>query len=557
MKHFLFAWLLAIFVISCSHKSYSQAFGNSSISGSFQTDFQYYVEDSAIGAPDVPEESLMNGFLQLQFSSNNFEAGIRYEAYYKTLLGFDPRYNDPDGLGGRGIANRYATFRNEGLEITAGNFYEQFGSGMILRSYWEWNLGFDNSFDGLRIRYSPSPGVYLKGLIGRQRNYWELGPGIVRGFDGEVNINELSEKLSAKKTRLTIGGSLVSKFQRDEDPILKLPENVASFAGRFNLISGNFQLQGEFVYKYNDPGATNNQIYKEGTATQLTGSYTKRGLGIIIGAKRIDNLDFRSDRNATVQDLQISFHPPINRQYTYRLPTLYPYATQPVGEMGAQAEIFYKFKKGSPLGGKYGTKIDLSASTIFNIDQTPYVVADTNQVDEMLGYTSDFFKVGDEKYFQDIGIVIEKKLSKDLTINLEYTYLVYNKDVIEGVEGFGTVYAHVSIAEFQYKLNRTHSLRGELQHMYTEQDFGDWAMVLLEYSIAPKWFVAAWDEFNYGNDVEDEQFHYPNVRVGYTQKANRFTLGYGRQRAGLLCVGGVCRVIPASNGLTVTVTSSF
>ena len=34
-------------------------------------------------------------------------------------------------------------------------------------------------------------------------------------------------------------------------------------------------------------------------------------------------------------------------------------------------------------------------------------------------------------------------------------------------------------------------------------------------------------------------------------------LQYGKQRAGVFCVGGVCRAVPASNGLTFSFTSSF
>jgi len=34
-------------------------------------------------------------------------------------------------------------------------------------------------------------------------------------------------------------------------------------------------------------------------------------------------------------------------------------------------------------------------------------------------------------------------------------------------------------------------------------------------------------------------------------------LMYGKQREGIFCVGGVCRNVPASNGVTLTITSSF
>jgi hypothetical protein len=45
--------------------------------------------------------------------------------------------------------------------------------------------------------------------------------------------------------------------------------------------------------------------------------------------------------------------------------------------------------------------------------------------------------------------------------------------------------------------------------------------------------------------------------VGYIRGGNRFTVNYGRQRAGIFCVGGVCRQVPASNGLSISVTSTF
>jgi len=51
--------------------------------------------------------------------------------------------------------------------------------------------------------------------------------------------------------------------------------------------------------------------------------------------------------------------------------------------------------------------------------------------------------------------------------------------------------------------------------------------------------------------------HYYNVAAGYTQGATRIALRYGRQREGLLCVGGVCRYVPQSTGLTLSITSSF
>jgi hypothetical protein len=81
--------------------------------------------------------------------------------------------------------------------------------------------------------------------------------------------------------------------------------------------------------------------------------------------------------------------------------------------------------------------------------------------------------------------------------------------------------------------------------------------MLAEWSISPNWFISAFDEYNYGNDIEDNRIHYVNAAVAYVKRTNRISLGYGKQREGLLCVGGICRNVPASNGFTLSISSSF
>lgn len=520
------------------------------IHGNFQFDAQYYIKDSLIGALDVPEKVLSNGFGNLNFTKGKFNAGIRYESYLNPMLGFDTRYK------GSGITYRFASYVNDELEITIGNFYDQFGSGLIFRSYEERGLGIDNAMDGIRIKYNPWKGIYVKGFIGEQRSYFSKGPGIVRGFDGEVSLMDAITSLNNSKTRITLGGSVVSKYQKDDNDLYKLPENVLAFASRLNITRGNYSFYGEYAYKYNDPSLVNATaispfgIYKEGQALYMNGAYTKKGIGISLSAKYIDNMNFRSDRNATINDLNLSYLPALTKQQTYRLATIYPYATQPNGEVGFQGELFYNFKQGSALGGKYGTYVALNYSRANGLD--------TTSLNNELGYESEFFVPGDSKYFEEVNVEIQKKVNKDFKLIANYIYTLYDKGVIQGLgDAYGTVYAHIGILEGQYKINKSHSLRVELQHLMTDQDKKNWAMALVEYSISPNWFFAAFNEYNYGNDDEDLRIHYPNVSMGFTKGANRITMGYGKQREGLLCVGGVCRNVPASNGFSLSVTSSF
>lgn len=522
----------------------AQILGNTGVHGNFELNTQYYNTDSAIGAPAVPEKMLANGFSNILITNGKFSAGLRYESYLNALQGFDPRYT------GNGITYRYASFTSDELEVTVGNFYDQFGNGLIFRSYEERSLGYDNAMDGLRIRYTPLPGVYLKGFIGKQRSYFTTGPGIVRGIDGEVNSGEAFKCLSSLKTKITLGGSFVSKYQKDDDPTLNLPENVGAWAGRIGLINGGFSLNAEYAYKINDPSTVNNLIYKYGDAIYLNVGYATQGLGINLSAKRIDNMNFRSDRAATIQDLNINFLPAIAKTQTYRLATIYPYATQPNGEEGINGEIFYTIRPGSKLGGKYGTAININVSAVNSIDMSP-------AENDTIGYETDYFKIGKEVYYRDINVEISKKINKKWKLILTYLYQEYNKAVIEGKNGIPNVHAHLGIAEITYKVNKKNSIRAELQHLYTRDDHKNWAMGLLEWTVSPHWFFSVYDEYNYGNENEDDRIHFLNVGLGYNRKANRITLAYGRQREGLLCVGGVCRYVPASNGITLTITSSF
>ena len=153
--------------------------------GDFESNVQSYRADPIIGAPVVPERIRTNNFANLILTSGKLTAGLRYEAYLPPLQGYDPRYR------GQGIVYKYATYDAGRLAVTVGNFYEQFGSGLVLRAYEERNLGIDNSLEGVRVRLQPVKGVRLTGLVGRQRFFFEKSPAIVRGIDGEVVLNEL------------------------------------------------------------------------------------------------------------------------------------------------------------------------------------------------------------------------------------------------------------------------------------------------------------------------------------------------------------------------------
>lgn len=549
----IYTILIAILVLA-SHDLLSQSFGDGgTMSGNFQIDAQSYHADSVIGAPKVDEQILSNAYLNLLYRNTDIEIGFRYENYMNPLLGYDPRFQ------GQGIAYRYIRYNTEMLDVTAGDFYEQFGSGLIFRAYEERALGFDNAVDGIRVKFRPIEGIELTGLLGKQRAFWDKGAGLIRGGNINLNINEMFEELLPEDLTVRLGGSVVSRFQTDRDPFYRLPENVLAYSGRLSVASYSFMLDAEYSYKYNDPNSTNKLNYNPGQGLLLTGSFFGDGFGFSLNTHWVDNMDFRGDRTARSNELLINFIPPLTKQHGYALSAFYPYASQPNGEAGLQAEFTYKIPRNTFLGGKYGTTVELNFSAINSIDST--------RIDQFT-YEAPFLGIGDRTFFRDVNFDISHRFSKDFKTNINFVSLMYDKDVMEneGAPKFGKVNANIIIWDMTYNLDETNALRLELQHMSSSQDSalvepdnvnGDWLHVLLEYTLAPNWYFTIYDQYNYGNEYEDKQVHYLNGSIAYLTGPTRIQVGFGRQRGGIICVGGVCRAVPASNGFFLSLATSF
>ncbi len=565
LKIFKKSGFIAAFLICSLISATAVAQENSnegSVHGYYQIDAQYYNPDSLIGAPVVNEKMLSNAFGNILYTRGKFSTGVRYEAYNSVMQGFDARYR------GQGIVNRFVRYEDKLLDITVGNIYEQFGSGLLFRTYYEPGLLYDNSLDGIRVISNPYKGFTFKGVVGKQRSFFSLGPGIVRGFDGELNLNELLDSAWADvKTRIIVGGSFVSKFQSDENPNLILPQNVGSYGGRISIIRDGFNFFGEYVQKENDPGLANSSVvgdrafytYKNGEALFLSTSYATKGFSFLLQGKRIDNMSYRSDRDATLQNLMINYLPATTKQHTYLMAAFSPYATQPNGEVGGMAEMQFKFKKGSLLGGPFGTDVTVNYSHFNALKQNH--VNDSNTTSRL--YSTRYTEFGEDLY-NDFFIEINRKFSKKWKATFMYSRQFNNVNITQhntpGGE-YKNVKSHIAIADVTWKYKSNSAIRFEGQWMLRDNkdslNLGSWAVGMVEWTPNTHIFVALLDQYNYGNPVEDLKLHYFLISAGYTSGPHRISLSYGKQRQGIFCVGGVCRVVPASNGVAISITSSF
>lgn len=558
MKPRIFFSLAAVLAATGAMAQEDAAKDKFTVSGSIQSDVIIPQEDEAIGTDKYSEWALTNTYADIMGRSNHLDAGLRFEFTKHPLPGYA---TDPEqGFKGYGVPHFYLKTHFDNWDLTLGTFYEQFGSGFILRTYEERSLGIDNSLLGGRLVMRPVKGVQVKALAGKQRNYWKWNDAWVTGGDLELSVDQWFKKMQEHNTYLTLAGSWVNKYQSTKDEEintpygpykLNLPSNVNAFDVRANLQAGDFSVLAEYAWKTDDPSYDRlyPYIYRKGTVAMLSTSYSRNGLSLLLQAKRSDNMTFRSDRNVKGLSSNLNNLPAFTQEQTYALAALYPYATQPNGEWAYQAEFGYRFKRNTFLGGKYGTNLKVNFSHVHSIDRNLHTVDGYSEGTS--GYGSAFWKWGDATYYQDLNVHIDKKFSRSFTLNLMYMNQFYNKSVVEG-EG-GMVHSDIFVADAKYRFNNKVTLRGEAQYLNTDDDEGDWLFGLLELSVLPHWMITVSDMYNSGVS----KLHYYQGLVTFNAGAHRLQIGYGRTRAGYNCSGGVCRMVPASKGVTLSYNYNF
>lgn len=531
------------------------------LTGSIQSDIMLPQNDSIIGA-EKTEDVVTNTYVTLQLNSKYVDAGARLEYLEHPMPGYEGDFK------GWGVPHFYVKGRLGMAELTAGTFYEQFGSGFILRTYEERSLGIDNSLLGGRLVLKPTDGVTVKLLSGKQRRYWSWNKSLVSGADVEVSLDEWIPSLKKSNTRLMIGGSWVNRYENNEEEIfvdpfhkVNFPKYVNAWDVRVSLNHGPWSVLAEYAQKGDDPSYANGYIFRKGSVAMLSGSYSKKGLSILLQAKRSENMSFKSTGNASKAigvSSSIGHLLAFTQDHTYTLAAKYPYATQVAdGEWAYQAEVGYNFKRNTTLGGKYGMTVKVNYSLVKAIDrkfddELPFnTLAGSMKYGGTDGYSSSFFKWGGQTYYQDLNIQLTRKLSKDFKLFLMYMNQRYNKGKIENHGGM--VHNDIFVADGKYQFTPKVALRGELQYMESTDDDGNWLFGLLELSLVPHWMITLSDEYR----VNKEHVHYYMAQVTFTTGAHRVQLGYGREIDGYNCSGGVCRYVPASKGLKLSYNYNF
>lgn len=500
--------------------------------------------------------------LRYQYNATNavgftgISGAIRGELTQWPMLGYAPDF------GGYGLSHMHVESAFQWGSVTIGDVYGQFGSGLILRLYEERSLGIDNALRGGKVVVNPYRGIRLEALGGKQRRYWNCYTDGAFGFNYrkdallganvELSVEEWNTRMQEANANLLLGGSYVSKYQAygAEDYIYTTVEgdpniyrlNIPEWVGAGD-VRADFRMKGwnalvEYAYKANDPSVINHYSYDPGQALLASLSYSQKGMSCFVQAKHSYNMSFRSDRlrNPVYPVGTINNLPAFANQHTYALASLYAYATQPDGEWAFQGELRYTFRRGTKMGGKYGSTLKLNASHIRGSETS--------------------WRMGRE-YYTDVNLELNKKINKQWYIG---AMLMYQSFDLFRIYGEGNrdelIRSGIGVVDVKYSTTKNVQMRAELQYLFTRQDQGQWIYALYELSLMQQLMLTASIQhcIGHGNPVgESEQGNnYYTFLATWQHDAHRLSLGYTKNRKGFCCSGGVCREIPAQEGVTLT-----
>lgn len=354
--------------------------------------------------------------------------------------------------------------------------------------------------------------------------------------------------------RLSLEGSIVNRHLKNlpswyteyrDDYDFDLSKNVISYSGRVNYEYRGLSAKFEYVGKSKDvylDNMTGEEVFKRGDAQLFEIGYTGSNYAVMAQFRRLNYMQsqlYRPDGGSGSLGLlpgnTINYIPALSPQHTYMLAGLDPNSPQQNGEIGGQIDAFYTFRRGTAIGGKRGLKIHANYARYYSINGT-------------------MSKPGTNFYYRDFSFDIDKSWNSKLRTVL---FVSLQKNAMHG--GEDVIRQNVFVADVTYKFTPKFSLRAELQYLYaphaegSKEVDGDWVAGLLEASFAPKWSIFVQDMYNHGGS----EINYYSAGASFTHSFIRIALSYGRNRAGYICSGGVCREMPAYTGGNLAMTLTF
>ena len=517
-----------------------------------------YVNDAKLGTT-YPSKFGSNDYLKLDYVNGRFSVGVQGEAYLPALQGYNDLRNNGFDKPKVMLASKYIQWQDANYSVMVGDVYDQFGNGLIFRSFEDRQLGINNSIEGGRVTATFGNIVSVKALFGRPRLYssangysrgW-IGSQYARSTVGGADLSvSLSDIIGSEELMMSIEGSYVNRRERldrelngmnygtDYFPYFELTSpDLNMYSARLNLDYKGFTLRGEYAGKGKDisSGAVLGKAAK-GSAVLAELGYNVGGLSVSAQVRRLEMMGTPLSLygNLGVMGNTLNYLPALTRQHTYMLAALNPCQMNAEGELAVQADIYYTLR--SKQSRQRYWNFHANYSTAYTLKS--YQTASSKR----------------ELLWSDVNVDVERQWNKQWKTTLMFSRQEWNTSHGQGPALPSTTFAsNIFVGDVMYKINKKFSLRMEAQYLLSTDYEGDWVAGLVEFNVAPHWSVFFSDMYNLGTT----KTNYYNGGLSFTHNRTRVQVSYGRNRAGYVCSGGVCRYQPAYTGVNLMLTTSF
>lgn len=517
-----------------------------------------YVNDAKLGTT-YPSKFGSNDYLKLDYVNGRFSVGVQGEAYLPALQGYDDLRNNGFDKPKVMLASKYIQWQDANYSVMVGDVYDQFGNGLIFRSFEDRQLGINNSIEGGRVTATFGNIVSVKALFGRPRLYssangysrgW-IGSQYARSTVGGADLSvSLSDIIGSEELMMSIEGSYVNRRERldrelngmnygtDYFPYFELTSpDLNMYSARLNLDYKGFTLRGEYAGKGKDisSGAVLGKAAK-GSAVLAELGYNVGGLSVSAQVRRLEMMGTPLSLygNIGVMGNTLNYLPALTRQHTYMLAALNPCQMNAEGELAVQADVYYTLR--SKQSRQRYWNFHANYSTAYTLKS--YQTASGKR----------------ELLWSDVNVDVERQWNKQWKTTLMFSRQEWNTSHGQGPALPSTTYvSNIFVGDVMYKINKKFSLRMEAQYLLSNDYEGDWVAGLVEFNVAPHWSVFFSDMYNLGTT----KTNYYNGGLSFTHNRTRVQVSYGRNRAGYVCSGGVCRYQPAYTGVNLMLTTSF
>lgn len=504
--------IASILTLMLGLNSISSAQSNSIWHWSFESNDVWYTDRKDYGS---------NNYLKFDWSNKHFQAGVQAEWLPQPILGYD------EGCKGFSLPEKFIRYTGDNFSITLGDWYDQFGSGLLFRSWEDRALGMNNSVGGARLEYS-------KDKIGAK-----LVWGLPRHLRGYSDTQILGADITLSRINLFEGDlgfefSFLERFENELPYYLEkdwtkvhVPRNNASWSVAADYSVGDFHLKGEYCGKqkdWHDFSVSYVENLQNGEAIYLESGLAVGKVTGVASFRRLRNMTNKVFRtNEPFLSNTLNYIPALSLQHTYMLCALEPYYPNTDGESAWQIDIIYKAGKKDRLHLNYSEAHSL-------------------RMYHELGKAA--------LLFRDVSVKYERKWNRRLKSVLFLN--IQESSPSHGAHRMTEV-RNTAVVEATYRFTDDFSMRGELQYLYSAESTKDWCAALVETNLASGWSFFAKDMFNHGSS----KIHYYQAGMGYGKNHYRISASFGRNREGMVCSGGVCRWQPGFTGGNLSISIVF